>query len=45
MARARTVIQKNYTVLYRGHKSDKNGFGRRFCISRNIIDDLLSFEL
>ena len=39
-----TVIQKNYMILHSGCKSDKNEFGKRCCISINIMDNVFAFE-
>jgi exonuclease III len=40
----RTVIkEKNYMILYSGHKSDKHEFVTGFYISRHIMDYLLDF--
>jgi hypothetical protein len=40
----RTVIKKNCTILYSGHKSYKHVFGTGFYINRHIMDNLLDFE-
>jgi exonuclease III len=39
-----TVIKKNYTIIYSGHKSDKHEFGTGYYISRDITENLLNFE-
>jgi hypothetical protein len=31
-------------ISYSGHKSDENEFGKGFCISRPIMDNVLHFE-
>ena len=37
--------QKDYMILYSGHKSDKHESGTGFYISRHIMDNLIEFEL